>query len=31
MRKIDRILAAYAVTPGAADEESSENVEEETL
>ena len=31
MRKIDRILAAYAVTPGAADEESSENVEEEVL
>ncbi len=31
MRKIDRILASYAVTPGAADEESSENVEEEVL
>jgi len=31
MRKIDRILSAYAVTPGAADEESSENVEEEVM
>ncbi len=31
MRKIDRILAAYAFTAGAADEESSENVEEEVL
>jgi uncharacterized membrane protein YobD (UPF0266 family) len=31
MRKIDRILASYSVTPGAADEESSENVEEEVM
>ena len=31
MRKIDRILASYSVTPGAADEESSEPVEEEVL
>jgi hypothetical protein len=31
MRKIDRILASYSVTPGAVDEESSENVEEEVL
>jgi hypothetical protein len=31
MRKIDRILASYSVTPGVADEESSENVEEEVL
>ncbi len=31
MRKIDRILAAYAVTPGVADEESSETAEEEVL
>lgn len=31
MHKVDRILASYSVTPGAADEESSENVEEEVL
>jgi len=31
MRKIDRILASYSVTPGAADEESSEAVEEEVI
>ncbi len=31
MHKIDRILSSYSVTPGAADEESSENVEEEVL
>jgi hypothetical protein len=31
MRKIDRILSSIAVTAGAADEESSENVEEEVM